>query len=374
VVTGAAIRRVDVRLLKVSSRSHWIMVELETADGRTGAGEASLHFSHAEVRDAVLALGQPLAGKTPQAALRTLAGALSGDLVNSSAVCALDQALHDLEAQARGLPICRLLAREPAGRLEVYANINRRTHDRSAEGFAASARDAVAAGFSAVKIAPFDDLTPQTQASDAQRLLDAGFGRIAAVRVALGPDRRLLVDCHWRLAPWMLPIVIEACVAGGVSWLETPYPEDDARLADIRAARAACNARGVRLAGAELKIGRAAFARLLAAGCYDVLMPDMKYVGGYGEFVAVAEAAGKAGAMISPHNPTGPVCHAHSVQAAAAIAPFMILEMQFDETDAFGAIVDGELPMPSDGWVSVPQAPGLGVSLRGDRMAPLEAA
>lgn len=373
-MVSAVVQGVEARLLKVSVRSHWIMVEVTTSDGFTGAGEASLHFSEKAVLAAVLSLGGELKGLTTQAALRRLAEWLEDDLVVTSALCGLDQALHDIEAQRLGLPIARLLAREPAQRLEVYANINRRTRTRTPEGFAASAHDAVAAGFSALKIAPFDDLTPESSGEEARRLLEAGFGRIAAVRGAMGPERRLLVDCHWRLAPWMLPHVLEACADHGVSWLETPYPEDDDRHSDIRAARGAANAHGVVLAGAELKIGRGAFERMIGAGCYDVLMPDMKHVGGYGEFAAVAEATERAGLRLSPHNPTGPVCHGHSVQAAAAITPFMILEMQFDETAAFADIVAGELPMPADGFVAVSNAPGLGLKLLAERMAPLEVA
>lgn len=373
-VSGGVIRRIEAHMLRVSPRSRWIMVEIEAADGAVGAGEASLHVSEGEVCAAVGTLAEALRGLPVRAALARLSIWSGEDLVRTSARCGVDQALHDIEAQRLGLPVARLLARDPARRLEVYANINRRTRDRSPDGFAASARDAVAAGFSAVKIAPFDDLAPALDPAAAQPLLAAGYARIAAVRDVLGPGRRLLVDCHWRLAPWMLPSVISACVEHGVGWLETPYPEDDGRLDDIRQARTACRAHGLALAGGELKTGRAAFARLIEAGCYDVLMPDMKYVGGYGEFAAVADAAARAGAWISPHNPTGPICHAHSVQAAAAIAPFMILEMQFDETPAFADIVEGELPMPSEGWVRPPSKAGLGLRLLSERMAPLEAA
>jgi galactonate dehydratase len=306
--------------------------------------------------------------------LRDLRRELPCELPTSSAVCALDQALHDLEGQRLGLPIARLLSARPAETLEVYVNINRRTRDRTPAGFGASARDAVAAGFGAVKIAPFDDLSPGLDDQAAAPLLAAGVARIAAVREALGADRRLLVDCHWRLAPRWLDEVIAACVAQDVFWLETPYPEDDDRLGDIRQARAAANAKGLRLAGGELKVGRAAFERLIEAGAYDVLMPDMKYVGGYAEFAAVAEAAARAGVLISPHSPTGPVCHAHSVHASAACAPFLILEMQFDETAAFTSIATGDLPMPVDGEVRTPRAAGLGIGLSKARMAPLEAA
>jgi galactonate dehydratase len=362
--------RVASHLLRATARSVWILAEVETADGLVGLGEASLHFSETLVDQAVRDLGEALVGRDVPAALKALGPVPCEDLVHISARCALDQALHDIEARRRGVPITRLFTDAPAPGLEVYANINRRTRDRAPEGFAASARHAVARGFSAVKIAPFDDVRPDLDALGAAPLLAAGFARMAAVREALGPGRPLLVDCHWRLSPRMLDPVLNACVASGVTWLETPYPEDMDRLADIRAARGAANALGISLAGGELNTGAEGFEPLIAAGCYDILMPDMKYVGGYRAFMVVSQAAARAGVLISPHNPTGPVCHAHSVQAAAAIHNFMILEMQFDETPQFEAIVEGDLPMPLDGRLTTPSGAGLSLRLLTDRLRP----
>src|SRR5690606_4505086 len=136
---SAAVRSVAAHLLSVSPRSRWIMVEVTMSDGLVGAGEASLHFSEQAVAAAVRSLGGELQGLSAQAALRRLGAWLEDDLVVNSALCALDQALHDIEAQRLGLPIARLLARGPATQLEVYANINRRTRMRTPEGFAASA-------------------------------------------------------------------------------------------------------------------------------------------------------------------------------------------------------------------------------------------
>lgn len=361
------IKAVRASLIRVSVRSQWILVEVETADGIVGLGEASLHFQAADCRDKVLEYGRGLEGLTTKAAFIQLAAWRDQDLLRMSARCSLDQALHDIEGQRRGLPISRLLSARPAEQLEVYANINRRTRDRSPAGFAASAKDAVAENFSALKIAPFDDLTPALDDAEAKPLFEAGVARIAAVREAIGP-RRLLVDCHWRLSrDWIEPAV-KACEALGVFWLETPHPEEPDWFEAIAAARKAANARGVLTAGCELKIGREGFQPYIDAGCYDVLMPDMKHCGGYGDFAAVTEAAREAGLQISPHNPTGPIAHGHSVHAAAAIDIFLILEMQFDETGAFREIVTGELPMPRDGMVTTPKGAGLGQRLVRERI------
>lgn len=361
---------VEASLIRVSPKSQWILAEIVMSDRTRGAGEASLHFQAADVRDAVIRYGEAIKGLSPAEALSKLSALGEQDIINISARCALDQALHDVMGQVAGKPICGMICVEPASKVEVYANINRRTFDRSPMGFATSARHAVASGFSALKIAPFDRLTPGSSSADAKSLIEAGIARIAAVREAIGV-RRLLVDCHWRLAPAWLPSVAAACAEFKVFWIETPYPEDLDRIEDIHRARKEVNRRGMLLAGCELKTGHDGFVPFIGGGCYDVLMPDMKYVGGYAEFLAVADAAAMCGMKISPHNPTGPICHAHSVHASAATRDLLILEMQFDETPAFNEIVAGELPLPQEGVVTVPQAPGLGLRLLADRMAPI---
>jgi galactonate dehydratase len=355
-------------LLRASPKSQWVLAEITTDDGLCGYGEASLHFSVAEVCASTRMHGDAVRGLTPEDGLVRLAAMAEDNLVHISARCAIDQALHDIVAQRAGRPIAAMFGRKPAESLEVYANINRRTVDRSPDGFAASAHDAVKAGFSALKIAPFDGLSPTLADAEAAPLIAAGIARMAAVREAIG-SRRMLVDCHWRLAPQWLDAVVSACAGLDVFWLETPYPEELDRIGDIHRARRAANRKGVMLAGCELKTGQDGFRPFIAGGCYDVLMPDMKYVGGYADYMSVAEAAAMCGVRVSPHNPTGPICHAHSVQASAATEDFLILEMQFDETPAFAAIVEGDLPLPTDGRLNVPREPGLGVRLAADRLA-----
>jgi galactonate dehydratase len=119
----------------------------------------------------------------------------------------------------------------------------------------------------------------------------------------------------------------------------------------------------MRLAGLETGFGLAAFAPFLEAGAYDVIMPDVKYLGGLALFGKLAALARGCGAVLSPHNPTGPVCHAASLHVAAALPAVDSLEVQFDETPLFDALVGGAFAPPVDGLAEAPQAPGLGVAL-----------
>jgi len=246
----------------------------------------------------------------------------------------------------------------------LYANINRRTRDRSPEGFAASATQACNAGFTAIKMAPFDEVTVETiESGTAQKAADRGLARIAAVRSAIDA-RELLVDCHWRFDKHSAHTVLTECAARGVCWFECPLPESEDNIPDIVALRASANRHGMRLAGGEKLVRLAAFAPFIAAGAYDVMMPDIKYVGGLAEALRLAKRLQAAGIAFSPHNPSGPVAHAASIQLCAAAPALDRLEMQWNESPLFEALVDPSLPTPQNGSVNVPlESPGIGVNL-----------
>jgi galactonate dehydratase len=109
----------------------------------------------------------------------------------------------------------------------------------------------------------------------------------------------------------------------------------------------------MRLAGAETFTGVEGFRPLLEQGLYDVVMPDVKYAGGLAELMRIAELAEKHGAACSLHNPSGPICHAHSIHVSAALAGAERLEYQHGETPLFYAIAPG-LEAPLDGMMRLP--------------------
>jgi galactonate dehydratase len=96
-----------------------------------------------------------------------------------------------------------------------------------------------------------------------------------------------------------------------------------------------------------------------------VIMPDVKYAGGLREVMRLAEAQIEAGVTFSPHNPSGPVAHAASLEVCAAVGDGGLLEHQFDESPLFEELVAGSLPRPKDGMVE--RAAGrLGTGIRLD--------
>ena len=117
-----------------------------------------------------------------------LQAAVPATLEEAAAASAIDTALWDLEAQESQSRLVDALGGAKRAMVPIYANINRRTKDRSPEGFAHSLHDASLAGFDALKIAPFDEITTEACASgQGAAAMRAGLARVAAAREAAGP-------------------------------------------------------------------------------------------------------------------------------------------------------------------------------------------
>ena len=358
------IEAVAFRGINVTPKTNWCFLEVRTEDGRTGLGECTLANQEPllEAEAARLAANVTGADARHRNRLARLIPHAPGGLVAATVLSAFDQALADLAAQRAGQPLHLALGGALRESVPLYANINRGANPRSPEGFAAAAQRAVAAGFGAVKLAPFDPLVWEDGFSPANRGAYAeGLARIAAVRAAVGSGIEVRVDAHWRFSPGGAAGLIRDVAEFGLFWLECPIA--DANLPEIARLRSLTNARGMRLAGAETLAGLAAYRRMVEAGCYDVLMPDAKHAGGLEEIRRIAALAQTAGVEIAPHNPTGPVCHAHSVHLCAVIPNFLLLEVQFGETEAFFEMVEGESLRFVQGTAPLPQAPGLGIRL-----------
>jgi galactonate dehydratase len=345
----------------------WSFVTVETSDGLTGSGEATLNGRQVELEICFKRMASTLIGRQADGLVR-LDDPLPVDLPAAAITSALDVALWDLSAQRDGVSLSTLLGQH-RDRVALYANINRRTEPRTPDAFAASARHAAGQRFRAIKIAPFDEVTP---ASATLRNCQQGLDRIAAVRSVLPPDAQLLVDCHWRFTPALASEIIPHLAERGVSWYECPIEETDAAIPTLVALRDRANEAGLVLAGFETGIGFRAFERFARAGAYDVMMPDIKYIGSVAAMRATADMLQAQGVKFSPHNPTGPICHAASIALCTAETRPCTLEMQLDETPLFDELVASALPKPEAGHVAVPTGPGLGVALDQSVLARLD--
>ncbi len=351
------IKRIETITIKVNSRGDWVFVLIHTDNGLTGLGEASHSQNDALLVEAVKQMGKQLKGQEIRSirALWNMINRPHFGHLEQTALSGIEQALWDLQSRKLDVPIHTLLGGALRKKLLLYANINRHVEDRTPDGFARAAKAAVSQGFKALKIAPFDELnTWDRKKTGSQADWRQGVKRVLAVRKAIGSDIELAVDCHNRFDAAEAMRVAKAMRDIDLFWFEEPVSDRFSdQLASITRHAPMPTASGENLFAVE------GFRDLILNRSVDVIMPDVKHVGGISELCRVAESARINQIMVSPHNPAGPVATAASAQAAATLSNFYMLEYAWGEVDW-----RAKLMVPperiEDGYLILPEGPGLG--------------
>lgn len=361
------VRQIGVSRRPVNHRGDWVFVALTDDAGNVGYGEAS-HSTDDAATIALLAgdLSDQIRDRAwddPASAWQILdeaAPAGTARRVAATAASAVEQALWDLRAQREGVTLAGLLGAGPgAGTVPLYANINRATVDRSPEGFAANAAQAIRDGFRTVKLAPFDEVAYDSAPGDRRRMAERGLARVAAVRAALGPDLRVLVDCHWRFDVAAALEVARELAALGVGWMEDPVPYEDGPEGVLAVRTAA----PLPIATGERLIGAASFVPFLEAGAADFYLPDVKHIGGIGELRALAALSRDRGVWITPHNPSGPISTLASASVLASVSHAAPLEFAWGEVAWRPTVLDPPERIEVGALVLPTGRPGLGARL-----------
>ncbi len=116
------------------------------------------------------------------------------------------------------------------------------------------------------------------------------------------------------------------------------------------------------MAGGEILYGVAGFASLSRDRTVNVIMPDVKHCGGLLELTRIAAVAEHDGVTVAPHNPSGPVSTAASIQVCAVLKNFRLLEFQWGEAARRHDVVTPPERF-EDGAIRVPERPGMGIEL-----------
>ena len=363
---GAAANRrlrisgMELIVVRATGRTTWLFVRLATNQGLTGLGEASL--GRRTELPGLAPFFELVRDESPfqieRYRERGWASASSGDRVQATAFSAIEQAQWDLVGKALGAPVSDLFGGRLRDALPVYANINRATANRMPDGFAANARAAADDGFAAIKAAPFDGFPALTQpAAEVATATDLGIACVAAMRDAIGPDVAIKIDAQ---SNFDVPLSIEVArrlEPHRLSWYEEPIPPQ--RVAETKTIHDAIDQR---MAGGEFLFGMEGFAPLCEQRAVDVVMPDVKHCGGLTEARRIAAIADLHDVAVSPHNPSGPVATAASVQLCAAMSNFDILEFQWGEVAWRGDLLDPPERF-ENGQIGVSDAPGFGIEL-----------
>ncbi len=344
-------------------RTNWTFVEIETDEGLTGVGEATLEYREQTVVSALAELERTLLGRDPfqiEALWHEIYREtyFRGGPVYMSALSAVEMALWDIKGKALGVPIYELLGGKVRDSIPCYANGWFAPAKTPAE-FAEKAAKAAQAGYRGLKWDPFGAAYLNLD----KAALHAALECIEAVHAAVGDSVELLIEGHGRFdIPTAIRIAREL-ERFDVLWFEEPLPPGN--LAALREVKDRVR---VPIAAGERLYGRWDYREFFQILPADFLQPDPSHVGGIGELKKIAATAETHFLSVCPHNPSGPVANAASLQLAACIPNFFILETMAADVPWRKEITDESVHF-ANGLMQIPSAPGLGIALKHEGIA-----
>jgi galactonate dehydratase len=352
-------RIVDVTVWKVdASWRNWVFLRVDTNSELVGYGECSVEGREQAVEGAVKDMARRLLGRDPRRIrdnvdLLTRRGYWDSGPVVSSAAGGLEMALWDILGKSLDAPVHALLGGRIRDSAAVYSNAWY-FGARTAEDFAERAEQTVALGYGALKFDPFGaaGLTVSEQE------LEDSLARVAAVREAVGSRIGLLIEGHGRFG-------VHSAIRMGreLERFDPLFFEEPLPAGDFAALRRVADAIRVPIAAGERCYSARECRLAIRSGGVHVLQPDVIHVGGIGALLDVASATEEAFLSFAPHNASGPVATAATLQISA-LAPTLLLQEMFAPLDApWRELVARPAVEVDDGRVAVPDGPGLGIEL-----------
>ncbi len=359
---------------------HWqayprvLMVQLHTDSGLVGLGETvdkvpgsrgALHGTLAP-----LLLGRDpldIEGLWQDLADTILYHGFAG--AEMRALSAVDLALWDLLGKHYAAPLYHLLGGRCRDRVPTYntctgyGEINDYAlwHDDTdgSAGAAELARQLLADGYRAMKIWPFD---PYSGANRGQYIsledVQGGLRPIRQIREAVGTEMEIGIEFHFRWNRASMMRIAEALAPYDILFLEDPlhavYPDEIKALSQHTA---------IPIVGSELLLTRWQLREWLEKHVAQILMTEPLWTGGVTETRKLASMADAYGVPLVLHNISGPVGHAACMHLGAHIPNLFMVESVRAFAETYFPILSNLAPRVSEGRLSVPDGPGLGVIL-----------
>jgi len=338
-------------------RTNWVFVKVYTDEGIDGVGEATLEYKEKALIGAVEHIKEYLVGQNPldiekhwHAIYRD--AYWRGGPVLMSALSAVEMALWDILGKSLGVPVYQLLGGKVNDKVRIYVN-GWFAGAKEPEEFAEKAKIAVQKGITAMKWDPFGKNYLNISGAE----LDKALRNIAAVREAVGNSVDLLIEGHGRFnIPTGIKIAKELEQFKPM-FFEEPVPPDN-----LDALKAVRDKSPVAISAGERLYTRWDYRTLFDKMAADYIQPDISHAGGIMELKKIAAEAESRYIPFAPHNPSGPVANAATLQLAATCPNFEILEIMYSDVE-WRSDVTNEALEYSDGYITIPDKPGLGIEI-----------
>lgn len=373
----------DLRMAVVAANYDYPLIRIDTNQGIYGLGE---------VRDAghkenALQFKSMLVGQNP-CNIDMLFSAIKpfGNWGREGGgVSGIEIALWDLIGKAYGVPCWQFLGGKYRDKVRIYADTPQ-PQAPTPEGYAERVKGRFEMGLTFVKFdvgihllrdvsgalvgsrSPYDLPIGHAARRQAKGLVgaqvtDRGLARlseiVAAVRQAVGPELPLAIDHFGPISVKDAIRIGNALEPYSLSWLEDMLP-----WTDVEGNRLVTRAINTPTLNGEDIYLLEGWREMIEQRAIDIIQPDLLTAGGMLETKRIADYGEAHGLPTVLHCASSPIGFMANVHCAAATSSFIALESHWLDLPFWLDLATGlDQPLIQDGYVTVPDKPGLGVDL-----------
>ncbi|APW98112.1 gluconate dehydratase [Halobiforma lacisalsi AJ5] len=360
---GRDVEITDVQTTMVDGNFPWTLVRVYTDAGIVGTGEA---YWGAGAPELIERMAPFLRGENPldidrltEHLVQKMSGEGSIGGVTVTAISGIEVALHDLAGKILEVPAYQLLGGKYRDEVRVYCDCHTEEEADPIACADEAERVVTELGYDALK---FDLDVPSGHEKDrANRHLRAPeiehkASIVEAVTERVGSRADVAFDCHWSFSAESAKRLTKRLEEYNVWWLEDPVPPENH---DVQ--REITKGTATPVAVGENVYRTHGQRQLLEGQAVDIIAPDMPKVGGMRETAKIADLADLYYVPVAMHNVASPVATMGSVHVGAAISNALAIEFHSYELEWWDDLVEEDVI--EDGYIEVPEEPGLGVTL-----------
>ena len=369
----------DVKTMAIAGNFTWGIVKVETDAGVYGLGET---FRAEAALDMAGRMSIDLEGENPldtDRIVELLEQRYTGTgRIGQAAFTAIETACYDIKGKLFDVPVYELLGGKYRDEIKIYCDTHGGeslgeataydpTDVYTPESYARAAREVVDEGFEALKL-DLDVPTHETYDEANRRMdneaIEHKVSLVEAVREEIGYDIDLGMDLHWNFT-------VETAIRLGkkleqfdLAFLEDPVPPEK-----FEAQRRVTETLDLPVLSGENLVKPHQFNKAARDGIFDIAAPDVNKCGGLGEYRKIATLCDLYGIPVASHNISSPLGTIAGAHASASIPNFLMMEYHSRDVPWWNDMVervDGSGPILEDGYIDLPEGPGLGVRLNRD--------
>ena len=272
-----------------------------------------------------------------------------GNARQGGGVSGVEVALWDLAGKAYNVPIYQMLGGKFRDKIRIYCDT---TESRDPKVFGERLKERKQYGG-----LPMEHMFMATEITEKGLAMMAEY--VSAVRDVVGMDIPLSAD-HFG------PLSVNSCIRLGkaltkynLSWLEDMIPWQETELL-----KKIADAVDIPILTGEDIFLKESFEVLCKNHAVDIIHPDPLTSGGILETKKIGDMAQTYGVPMAVHCAHTPIGALACVHAAAATENFLVLENHAVDVPYWSDLVDGiDKPIVNKGYITVPDKPGLGITL-----------